>query len=109
MRYVSWNVNGLRACINKGFMDFFRAVDAVCFCIQETKMQPGQMELELEGYLQYWCSAEKKGYSGTAVFTKVRPLAVRYGIGSPGTTAGRAHARLHRYLVTAYAPNSRTG
>jgi exodeoxyribonuclease-3 len=112
MRYVSWNVNGLRACINKGFMDFFRAVDADCFCIQETKMQPGQMELELEGYLQYWCSAEKKGYSGTAVFTKVRPLAVRYGIGSPEhDSEGRALTLDFgdRYLVTAYAPNSQDG
>jgi exodeoxyribonuclease-3 len=105
-------VNGLRACINKGFMDFFRAVDADCFCIQETKMQPGQMELELEGYLQYWCSAEKKGYSGTAVFTKVRPLAVRYGIGSPEHDSEGRVLTLDfgdRYLVTAYAPNSQDG
>ena len=81
MKIVSWNVNGLRACLQKGFLDFFDAVDADIFCIQETKMQPGQAEVELPGYQQFWYSAEKKGYSGTAVFTRIEPLSVRYGLG----------------------------
>ena len=81
MKLISWNVNGLRACMGKGFLDFFNKADADMFCIQETKMQPGQLELELEGYHQYWCSAQKKGYSGTALFTKEEPISVRYGIG----------------------------
>ena len=81
MKLISWNVNGLRACMQKGFMDFFNEMDADVFCIQETKMQPGQLELELPGYFQYWNSAEKKGYSGTALFTKTEPLSVTYGIG----------------------------
>ena len=81
MKLISWNVNGLRAAINKGFMDFFKQIDADIFCIQETKMQEGQAELILEGYYQYWNSAIKKGYSGTAIFTKIKPISVSYGIG----------------------------
>ena len=73
MRFISWNVNGLRACVNKGFTDFFKEIDADVFCIQESKMQEGQIELDLPGYFQYWNYAEKKGYSGTAVFTKAEP------------------------------------
>ena len=81
MKLISWNVNGLRAVVNKGFMDFFKQIDADIFCIQETKMQEGQIELILEGYYQYFNSAIKKGYSGTAVFTKQKPINVNYGIG----------------------------
>ena len=81
MKLISWNVNGLRACLQKGFLDFFNAADADFFCLQETKLQPGQVELELPGYRQFWASAEKKGYSGTAVFAKREPLSVVYGIG----------------------------
>ena len=81
MKFISWNVNGIRACVQKGFLDFFKEADADIFCIQETKMQPGQLELELDGYHQYWNSAVKKGYSGTAVFTKKEPISVTYGIG----------------------------
>ena len=85
MRYlklISWNVNGIRACLNKGFDEFFKSTDADIFCIQETKCRPEQVEwLEYEGYMSYWNSAEKKGYSGTAVFTKIKPIAVTYGIG----------------------------
>ena len=80
MKLVSWNVNGLRACINKGFLDFFQSVDADVFCVQETKMQPDQAELSLAGYEQYWNSAQRKGYSGTAVFTRVAPQKVVYDI-----------------------------
>ena len=80
-KLVSWNVNGLRACLNKGFLDFFREADADIFCIQESKLQEGQISLELPGYHQYWNYAEKKGYSGTAVFTKEEPLSVSYGVG----------------------------
>ena len=81
MRLISWNVNGLRACAGKGFEAFFHAVNADCFCLQETKLQPEQITLELPGYRQFWCSAEKKGYSGTAIFSKPEPCSVRYGIG----------------------------
>ena len=81
MKLISWNVNGLRACVGKGFMDFFREADADIFCIQESKLQERQIELPLEGYHQYWNYAEKKGYSGTALFTKKEPLQVTYGIG----------------------------
>ena len=81
MKLVSWNVNGLRACVTKGFMDYFQQVDADIFCVQETKLQAGQIELDLgPEYQQYWNYAEKKGYSGTAVFTKIAPLSVRYGL-----------------------------
>lgn len=81
MKFVSWNVNGIRACVQKGFLDFFTEADADIFCIQESKMQEGQLELDLPGYHQYWNYAVKKGYSGTAVFTKKEPLSVTYGIG----------------------------
>ena len=80
MKCISWNVNGIRACVKKGFLDFFKEADADIFCIQETKMQEGQLDLELDGYEQYWNYAVKKGYSGTAIFTKERPLAVTYGM-----------------------------
>jgi len=80
MKLISWNVNGLRACVGKGFLDFFKEIDADIFCVQETKLQEGQIDLNLEGYYQYWNYAEKKGYSGTAVFTKVEPIDVSYGI-----------------------------
>src|SRR5690625_5892731 len=81
MILVSWNVNGLRACVRKGFLDYFNEVDADIFCVQEIKLQAGQIELELAGYHQYWSYAERKGYSGTAVFTKKEALSVRYGLG----------------------------
>ena len=81
MRMISWNVNGLRACLGKGFLDFFKTIDADIFCLQETKMQQGQAQVDTPGYFQYWNSAEKKGYSGTAVFTKERPVSVYYGMG----------------------------
>jgi exodeoxyribonuclease III len=81
MKLISWNVNGLRACVTKGFQESFDALDADIFCLQETKLQPGQIEMELPGYEQFWNSAEKKGYSGTAVFTRLHPLSVRYGMG----------------------------
>ena len=94
MKLVSWNVNGLRACLGKGFLESFAALDADVFCLQETKMQPGQAEVDLPGYEQYWNSAVKKGYSGTAVFTRVKPLAVTYGIGSSVPNAQRDLTRL---------------
>ena len=81
MKIVSWNVNGIRACVKKGFLEYFQQVNADIFCLQETKLQAGQIELHLEGYEQYWNYAEKKGYSGTAVFTKQKPLSVKYGVG----------------------------
>ena len=81
MKCISWNVNGIRACVKKGFLDFFKEADADIFCIQESKMQEGQLDLELDGYEQYWNYAVKKGYSGTAVFTKEKPLSVTYGMG----------------------------
>ena len=81
MKLISWNVNGIRACVQKGFLEFFREADADIFCLQETKLQAGQIELDLEGYEQYWNYAVKKGYSGTAVFTKKKPLNMTYGIG----------------------------
>ncbi len=106
---ISWNVNGLRACVNKGFMEYFKEVDADVFCLQETKLQEGQIELSLPGYYQYWNYAEKKGYSGTAVFTKEEPLSVRYGFGIPEhDTEGRVITLEYPacYLVTCYTPNS---
>ncbi|MBQ3516076.1 MAG: endonuclease/exonuclease/phosphatase family protein, partial [Lachnospiraceae bacterium] len=81
MKFISWNVNGIRACREKGFVDFFNEIDADFFCLQETKLQEGQIELDLPGYEQYWNYAEKKGYSGTAIFTKHKPISVSYGIG----------------------------
>ena len=108
-KLISWNVNGIRACAGKGFLDFFRQADADVFCLQETKLQAGQLELDLPGYYQYWNYAEKKGYSGTALFTRQEPLSVTYGIGIP------EHDREGRvitaefpdyYVVTCYTPNS---
>ena len=81
MRFISWNVNGLRACVQKGFLDVFRQLNADFFCLQETKLQPDQIQLETPGYTQFWCSAQKKGYSGTAIFAKTPPLSVQYGLG----------------------------
>ena len=109
MKFVSWNVNGLRACMQKGFLEAFRALDADFFCLQETKMQPGQLELELPGYVQFWYSAEKKGYSGTAIFTKHPPLSVSYGIGvAELDTEGRVITLEYSdfYLLTCYTPNA---
>ncbi|MCI9626213.1 MAG: exodeoxyribonuclease III [Clostridia bacterium] len=109
MKLISWNVNGLRACLNKGFLDFFKNVDADIFCVQETKMQEGQAELILDGYRQYWNSAEKKGYSGTAVFTKQNPLCVRYGIEvEEHSHEGRVITLEFEdfFLVNVYTPNA---
>lgn len=109
MRFVSWNVNGLRACLTKGFMESFRDMDADVFCLQETKMQPEQAILDLPGYKQYWNSAEKKGYSGTAVFTRVEPVDVSYGLGiEEHDHEGRVITLEFEeyYLVTVYTPNS---
>lgn len=112
MKLLSWNVNGLRACLNKGFLDFFREIDADIFCVQETRLQEGQLELELPGYEQYWNHAEKKGYSGTAVFTKHKPIEVRRGLGV------EEHDREGRvltvefdqfFLTNVYTPNSQRG
>ena len=110
MKLVSWNVNGLRAVINKGFMDFFNQVNADIFCIQETKMQEGQIEVVLDGYYQYWNSAIKKGYSGTAVFTKKKPINVTYGLGiEEHDQEGRIITLEFEkfYLVNCYTPNSK--
>ena len=109
MKLISWNVNGIRACVQKGFLDFFREADADIFCIQETKMQEGQLELELPGYYQYWNYAVRKGYSGTAIFTKREPLNVRYGIGiEEHDQEGRVITLEYDdlYFVTVYTPNS---
>ncbi|WP_338754746.1 exodeoxyribonuclease III [Bacillus sp. FJAT-52991] len=110
MKLVSWNVNGLRACVKKGFLDYFHEVDADIFCLQETKLQAGQIDLELEGYEQYWNYAEKKGYSGTAVFTKQRPLSVSYGVGdNEDEVEGRIITLEFDqfYLVNIYTPNAK--
>ena len=112
MKLISWNVNGLRACMGKGFLDFFNRADADVFCLQETKLQPHQIQLELPGYEQYWNSAVKKGYSGTAVFTRVPPLSVHYGIGSSmHDDEGRAITVEFEdfFLVTCYTPNAQRG
>ena len=109
MKLISWNVNGLRACMQKGFLDFFEKADADVFCLQETKVQEGQIELELKGYYQYWNYAEKKGYSGTALFTKQEPLGVTYGMGvEEHDHEGRViTAEFEDYfVVTVYTPNS---
>ena len=109
MKLISWNVNGLRACVKKGFIEYFQEADADIFCIQETKLQEGQIELELPGYHQFWNYAQKKGYSGTAVFTKQEPSAVQYGIGVPEhDTEGRVITLEYEdfYLVTVYTPNA---
>lgn len=112
MRLISWNVNGLRACLGKGFADFFASIDADIFCIQETKMQEGQAEFTPEGYLQYWNSAVKKGYSGTAVFTRIPPLSVSYGIGiEEHDNEGRVITLEFEdfILVNCYTPNAQRG
>jgi len=109
MKFISWNVNGFRACLEKGFKDFFYTQDADFFCIQETKMQPGQASFEPQGYYQYWNSAEKKGYSGTAIFTKHEPLSVSYGIGiEEHDREGRVITLEYDdfYLMCVYTPNS---
>ena len=110
MKFISWNVNGLRACLKKGFMESFRQLDADIFALQETKMQPDQAILELPGYRQYWNSAEKKGYSGTAVFTRLEPMAVTYGLGiEEHDHEGRVITLefADYYFVTVYTPNSK--
>lgn len=109
MKFISWNVNGLRACVQKGFLDFFNSIDADFFCIQESKLQTGQIDLDLPGYHQYWNYAEKKGYSGTAIFAKNEPLSVSYGIGiDEHDKEGRIITLEYDnfYLVTCYTPNS---
>ena len=111
-KFVSWNVNGLRACVGKGFEEVFRQVDADAFCIQESKLQEGQISLDLPGYYQYWNYAEKKGYSGTAAFVKEEPLSVRYGIGIPEhDTEGRVITLEYPeyFLITCYTPNAQDG
>ena len=109
MRFISWNVNGLRACMQKGFADYFAALNADFFCLQETKLQPEQISIDFPGYSQFWNSAEKKGYSGTAVFTKHAPLSVTYGVGVDGLDhEGRMITLEYEkfYLVTCYTPNA---
>ena len=109
MKLITWNVNGLRACLGKGFLDFFNAMDADAFCLQETKLQPHQIELDLPGYHIYWNSAEKKGYSGTALITKTEPLSVTCGLGIPEhDTEGRVITAEYEdfYLVCCYTPNA---
>ena len=111
MKFISWNVNGIRACVTKGFLDFFKEIDADIFCLQETKLQEGQINLELDGYHQYWNYAEKKGYSGTAIFTKQKPLSVNYGIQiEEHDKEGRVITLEFEnfYFVTVYTPNSQT-
>ena len=110
MKLISWNVNGIRAAVNKGFIDFFNEIDADIFAIQETKMQEGQLELILDGYHQYWNSAEKKGYSGTAIFTKEEPISVKYGLGiEEHDKEGRVITLEYKdfYFVNCYTPNSK--
>ena len=110
MKLISWNVNGIRACINKGFKDFFNEIGADIFCIQETKCQKDQIDLEFEGYTSYWNSAEKKGYSGTAIFTKQKPISVTYGIGiEEHDKEGRVITLEFEkfYMINIYTPNSK--
>ena len=112
MKFVSWNVNGLRACCDKGFREVFAGLDADFFSLQETKMQEGQLDLQFDGYRSYWNYAEKKGYSGTAVFTRHEPLSVTYGIGvDEHDHEGRVITLEQEqfYLVTVYVPNSQDG
>ena len=112
MRFISWNVNGLRACLKKGFEDTFWGLDADFFCLQETKLQPGQLELELPGYEQFWCSAEKKGYSGTAIFARRTPISVQYNLGiEEHDHEGRVITLEYEdfYLVCVYTPNAQDG
>ena len=109
MKFISWNVNGLRACVQKGFLEYFHSTDADFFCIQESKLQEGQIALDLPGYHQYWNYAEKKGYSGTAIFTRHEPISVSYGLNIPEhDTEGRVITLEYGnfYLVTCYTPNS---
>jgi exodeoxyribonuclease-3 len=109
MKLISWNVNGLRACVKKGFLDYFQEVDADIFCVQETKLQEGQINLELDGYHQFWNYAIKKGYSGTAVFSKIKPLSVRYGVGADESEDEGRILTLEFddfFLVNVYTPNS---
>ena len=112
MKFISWNVNGLRACCDKGFRDIFQQLDADFFCLQETKMQAGQLDLQFEGYTSYWNYAEKKGYSGTAIFSRQEPLSVAYGIGiAEHDTEGRVITLEFAdfYMVTVYTPNAQDG
>ena len=112
MKFISWNVNGLRACVTKGFQDYFDSVQADAFCLQETKLQAGQIQLDLPGYEQYWNYAVKKGYSGTAIFTKEKPISVTYGIGIEELdTEGRLITLEYPefFLVTCYTPNAQQG
>ena len=111
-KFISWNVNGLRACVQKGFMDYFKEADADFFCIQESKLQEGQIELDMPGYEQFWNYAEKKGYSGTAIFTKEKPMSVSYGIGiEEHDHEGRVITLEYPeyYVITCYTPNSKDG
>ncbi len=110
-KMISWNVNGIRACVRKGFMDYFNEIDADIFCIQESRLQEGQIDLELEGYHQYWNYAEKKGYSGTAVFTKQEPISVLYGLGiKEHDKEGRVTTLEFEdfYITNVYTPNSQS-
>ena len=112
MKYISWNVNGLRACVGKGFLDYFRQESADFFCLQETKLQQGQIDLDLPGYTQFWNYAQKKGYSGTAIFAKEPPISVTYGVGVEELdTEGRLITLEYPgfYLVTCYTPNAQPG
>ena len=111
-KFISWNVNGIRACVTKGFLESFAELDADIFCLQETKLQEGQIDMPLEGYHQYWNYAEKKGYSGTAIFTKEEPMSVRYGMGIPEhDTEGRLITLEFSdfFFVTCYTPNAQDG
>lgn len=111
MKLISWNVNGIRACVKKGFLDYFNEQDADIFCIQETKLQEGQIDLDLKGYYQYWNYAKKKGYSGTAIFTKEKPLSVSYGLNiEEHDQEGRVITLEFEnfYMITVYTPNSQT-
>lgn len=111
MKFISWNVNGIRACVNKGFLDYFKEVDADIFCLQETKLQEGQIDLNLEGYYDYWNYAQKKGYSGTAIFTKKKPISVAYGIDiEEHDNEGRVITLEFEdfYFITVYTPNSQS-
>ena len=112
MKFISWNVNGLRACVTKGFQDFFNTINADFFCLQETKLQAGQIDLSLPGYEQFWNYAQKKGYSGTAIFAKEQPLSVHYGVGVEELdTEGRMITLEYPnfFLVTCYTPNAQQG
>lgn len=111
MKFISWNVNGFRAVLGKGFADIFKEIDADFFCLQETKMQPGQADFSPEGYTSYWFSAEKKGYSGTAIFAKHEPISVIYGVDGKHTDEGRVITLEYEdfYLVCAYVPNAQDG